>query len=375
MKVLIATGIYPPDIGGPATYSKLLSEELPKRGIEIEVLSFGEVRRLPKIVRHFAYFLKVLKRSRRADIIFAQDPASVGFPAALAAKILRKKFVLKIVGDYAWEQGMQRFGVKDLLDDFVGKKYNWKIGLLRKIQKFVSAAAFLIITPSKYLKKIVEKWKIDGNKIKVIYNAFEVPELNTAKEEARRRPSVIRALSERDFAIVSAGRLVPWKGFKKLIEIMPEILKEIPSAKLFIIGSGPEREALETIVANHGLRNNVVLLGRLPREELLLWLRAGDVFALNTGYEGFSHQLLEAMAAGIPVVTTDVGGNPEMITDGESGFLVGYNNGEELKRAIFEIHGNPEKKDRIIRNAKRKAREFGKERMLCELIGILKSLE
>ena len=104
LKILICTGIYPPDIGGPATYSKLLFEELPKMGIETRVLSFGEVRHLPKILRHFVYFIKVLKMGRRADIIYAQDPVSVGLPAMLAAKILRKKFILKVVGDYAWEQ-------------------------------------------------------------------------------------------------------------------------------------------------------------------------------------------------------------------------------------------------------------------------------
>ena len=104
MKILITTGIYPPDIGGPATYSKILIDELPKHNINALVLGFGEVRRLPKIIRHFLYFLKILKKGWKADIIFAQDPVSVGLPAALAAKILGKKFVLKIVGDYAWEQ-------------------------------------------------------------------------------------------------------------------------------------------------------------------------------------------------------------------------------------------------------------------------------
>ncbi|NOY35824.1 MAG: glycosyltransferase family 4 protein, partial [bacterium] len=108
MRILICTGIYPPDIGGPATYSKLLFDELSKRGVEVEVLSFGDVRRLPKIIRHLVYFLKTLKRARGADIVFAQDPVSVGLPAAIAAKILQKRFILKVVGDYAWEQYNQR---------------------------------------------------------------------------------------------------------------------------------------------------------------------------------------------------------------------------------------------------------------------------
>src|SRR3989344_6965870 len=100
-KVLIATPLYPPEIGGPATYASVLEKELPKRGIEVEVLAFREVRSLPKIVRHGAYFLRCIAKGRDCDIIFAQDPVSVGLPALLASKFMRKRFIVKIVGDYA----------------------------------------------------------------------------------------------------------------------------------------------------------------------------------------------------------------------------------------------------------------------------------
>src|SRR3989344_3451656 len=96
-KILIATGIYPPDIGGPATYSKLLADELSKHNFNVSVLSFGEVRKLPKVLRHIIYFFKVWRRGKKADIIFAQDPVSVGLPAVLAAEILTplKSFKIK----------------------------------------------------------------------------------------------------------------------------------------------------------------------------------------------------------------------------------------------------------------------------------------
>src|SRR5690348_850641 len=115
MKVLIATGIYPPEIGGPATYAALLNTELPKRGIETDVLPFREVRQYPKLLRHIIYLLKILKRARSADLIFSQDPVSTGLPAVFAGKILGKKVVLRIAGDYTWEQSAQRFGVSDTI--------------------------------------------------------------------------------------------------------------------------------------------------------------------------------------------------------------------------------------------------------------------
>jgi len=85
MKILIATGVYPPESGGPATYSKFLNDNLPGKGFEVEVYPFREVRKYPKIIRHIAYFLEALRKAKGKDIIYAQDPVSVGLPAFLAS--------------------------------------------------------------------------------------------------------------------------------------------------------------------------------------------------------------------------------------------------------------------------------------------------
>ncbi len=366
VKILICTGIFPPDIGGPATYSKLLADELPKHGIKTEVLSFSSVRHLPKIIRHFLYFFKVLKRGRRADIVFSQDPASVGLPSLIAAKILRKKFILKIVGDYAWEQGMQRFGVKDLLDDFLNKKYCWQVEILRKIQKFVAKNAKTIIVPSEYLKKIITKWGINPEKIKVIYNAFDASELKISKEEAREKLNLFGSV------LISAGRLVPWKGFSALIEIMPEILKKIPDAKLIIVGDGPQRDNYLSLIDNYSLQNNVFLTGQISHNDMMLYLRAGDIFILNTAYEGFSHHILEAMAMGISVITTNAGGNPEIIRDKDNGFLVEYNDKNAILNSIEKILPNREIKESLTREGRKSAQKFNSENMINQTISVFK---
>ena len=107
MRLLIATPLYPPETGGPATYSRLLEGELPKRDVEVVVLKWSEIAYLPKLRRHFAYFRLVMQLGRNVDLIFALDPVSVGFPAWCAAFLLRKRFLLKVVGDFAWEQYSQ----------------------------------------------------------------------------------------------------------------------------------------------------------------------------------------------------------------------------------------------------------------------------
>jgi hypothetical protein len=100
MKVLIATGLYYPDIGGPATYVKMLEEHFPQRGVELTVIPFSKVKQYPKIIKHLKYVLLLWRASKDKDLIFALDPVSVGLPALVAAKLRGKKFVLRVPGDF-----------------------------------------------------------------------------------------------------------------------------------------------------------------------------------------------------------------------------------------------------------------------------------
>jgi glycosyltransferase involved in cell wall biosynthesis len=370
MHILIATGIYPPSVGGPATYSKLLHDELPKRGATVEVMSFDSVRALPTGVRHVLYFFKLLLAAIGKDVIYAQDPVSVGYPAMWVARLLRKPLVLKIVGDYAWEQGVQRFGVTDLLDVFVQDKvvYHDRVMQLKHIQKTVAEHATRIIVPSQYLKHIVTQWGIAEEKITVVYNAHEGSDTEIV--------SYRKARAELDVhtpTIVTAGRLVPWKGFATLITLMPALIQKIPKLKLMIIGSGPDRDRLEQLIQKEKLYNHVVLCGALPQEELFLHISAADVFVLNTGYEGFSHQLLEVLAIGAPIVTTSVGGNPEVITDGVNGLLVPYDDQVALQRAIETILSDDALSNRFKDEGKQTVSVYTKDRLLQETVTVLTS--
>ena len=105
-KILLATGLYPPESGGPATYTKVLYDELPGVGIGVAVVKFSAVRKFPVIIRHLVYVYLLLKKTASADYIYAMDPVSVGLPAYIASVVSRKPLVLKVVGDYAWEQGV-----------------------------------------------------------------------------------------------------------------------------------------------------------------------------------------------------------------------------------------------------------------------------
>jgi glycosyltransferase involved in cell wall biosynthesis len=233
MHILVATGIYPPEIGGPATYTVLLEKELPKYGYTVSALPFSVSRHLPKLFRHLDYALKLAKRARQADVIFAQDVASVGLPALIVAKLLRKVFLVRVPGDYAWEQSVQRYGVKDNIDDFQTRSYGLRVGTLRCIQSCVTRYADTVITPSDYFRELVSGWGVSKENCITIYNGVDLNVVAAPVEKPTR------------FTIVSAGRLVPWKGFLALIEI----LKTHPDWQLIILGDGPERERYQTLIS------------------------------------------------------------------------------------------------------------------------------
>ena len=161
-----------------------------------------------------------------------------------------------------------------------------------------------------------------------------------------------------DPVIISIGRLVKWKGFSTLIDSMPELIRKYPKIQLVIIGDGPLEEDIKYRIQIMRVEQNVLFLKTLTRDRLYAYLRASNLFVLNTNYEGLSHQILEAMSLNVPVITTAVGGNMELIEDGVSGVLVDYDNKAALIQAIRQVLENDEYKEKIISAAKLKSESF-----------------
>ncbi len=375
-RITIATGLFPPDIGGPATYTALLADALAQEKISVRVSYFGAVRRMPRMMRHAMYFLRLLFTARGSDIIFAQDPVSVGLPALVASRMLGTRFILKIVGDYAWEQEQAKNAKRKARNETVFETpeafQNRRHGLMtearRWIQRFVARHADQIIVPSQYLRGIVAGWGVAAEKIMVVYNAVVVPEYVLPREETRKK------LGLSGMVIIAVGRMVPWKGFATLIDAVADLAADLPDLYLVIAGSGPEEEYLRRKIRERGMEKRVHLPGAVAHEKLMTYLAASEIFVLNSGYEGLSHTLIEAMAIGLPVVATAVGGNPEVVTDGAEGILIGYNKKEELKDAIRTLC-----RDRALRSAmgvraQARASCFAQEKMIRETAMILKSL-
>lgn len=359
MKLIFATGIFPPDIGGPATYVARLAAEFQRMGFDVKVITYSDAkdkeydfpvtrisRKWPAGLRHFVYFLKLLKLAKNCDTIYAQNVTSAGLPALLVAKLMKKVLFLKIVGDAAWEQNK---------------------GYLRPVQEAVAGSASTIIVPSRYLKKRVAGWGVPEDKIVVIYNAPEpLHFLDISKSEAKERLGLSGNI------ILSVGRFAPWKGFAELISVMPDLLKENPAFYLVIVGDGGERKNLESKIKNLKLEDRVKLTGSIPHSQMPLYFKAADVFVLNSGYEGLSHVILEAMQHGVPIIASAEGGNPELIENDVNGFLVEYKNREQLKSAILRLWQDKNLQEKFIQNSKDKLKNFSWDSLVEKTLQILK---
>jgi glycosyltransferase involved in cell wall biosynthesis len=366
MRIVIATGIFPPDIGGPATYVDGLARELLRQGADVEIVTYGKAddraspfpvvrvdrsRSLP--IRYASFFRAVRQSLKHQSLVYLQDPVSAGLPATLAALSKQDPTVVKIVGDLAWEIGRERGLVAEEIEEFQSRAHRGVVRMLQTAQRFVAQSATRIVTPSAFLKKIVTGWGVDPERIEVIFNAVRHTESRTVKrDEARKRLE----LGPGPIAI-TAGRMVPWKGFEMIVTAMPDIIAREPRARLLIAGSGPGEEGLRHQIDAAGLKPHVLLLGPLDHKSLALYFRASDVFVLGSTYEGFSHVLLEAMLAELPVVATRVGGNPELIEDGKEGILV-EPAPFTIVSALLRLFGNERLREALAERGLARAREF-----------------
>jgi glycosyltransferase involved in cell wall biosynthesis len=345
MKVLIATPLYPPEIGGPATHTRMLETHLPGHGIETVVVPFSSVKNVPKAFRHFAYFFACWRAANGTDLVFSQDPFSCGMPALIAARLRGLPFVVRIPGDYAWEQARERHGVRDTVEEFQTRRYGFALEMLRAIEHFVVRHADSTVTPSAYIGRVVEAW--GPRRLQVIPNGVDAPERATPPPAPPPQPFIL-----------TASRLIRGKGFETLIDLIPEL----PAWQVVIAGSGPLEAELKERAARSAAKERIVFTGAQSKEEMAGWLAAATVFVLATEFETFSFLTAEALAAGVPTIASAVGGIPEIVTDGTHGRLVPPHDSRALKEAIESVIADPEAWKQRTEAGKERARELSSAR-------------
>jgi glycosyltransferase involved in cell wall biosynthesis len=214
--------------------------------------------------------------------------------------------------------------------------------------------------------ELVEQLRWPRRKIDVVYNAVEL-----ARIDVEAPPGLREELGGGDGRplVLMPARLDAQKGHRVLFEAIPQI----PDATFLLAGEGPERESLEALAAQLGFADRVRFLGR--REDVPQLLAAADVFVLPSLYEGSSLAVLEAMAAGIPIVSSAIGGTDELIEDGRSGLLVAPGDAAGLAAALRQVLGDPELRQGLATAARERV-EAGltREAMASRVTGIYREL-
>ncbi|MEN9913075.1 MAG: hypothetical protein RLY66_483 [Candidatus Parcubacteria bacterium] len=378
MKIVIATPIYPPEIGGPATYTKELCERLHSVH-DITVVAYTDVgaafegtklvpvsKRRPLPIRLAFYILAVFKAARGADLIYVQNAMASGLPVAIVCTILHKPFVLKFVGDEAWERATQKRLTNKRLEEFLAHPDGtWKIRAMMRIQGWVLRRAACVTTPSAYLsEELIKTYGVLADRAIVNYNAAEETEVLPFEP----KPPVAHQ-------IAVTARLTAWKGIDGIIRAMAIIRKKYPDAKVIIAGDGPETDTLKKLAHDTGVEGNVSFLGKVSRAETWHVRKNSSVYVLNSTYEGLPHTVLTSFAAEIPVIATDISGTNEAVYHEKTGLLVKPGDDAALAAAIERLFTDQALCKKLVEGGTKLLKEkFSWEGHLKGLEGIFKKI-
>ncbi|MBI5788300.1 MAG: glycosyltransferase [Candidatus Schekmanbacteria bacterium] len=200
------------------------------------------------------------------------------------------------------------------------------------IHKKISALADKITAVSDEVKSQDLELGIPADKIITIYNGVEIPNRQLVDIPNKKREL---GLNSDDVVIGTVANLAPRKGHKYLLEAAAKIIAVKPSVKFLLIGDGGLKQELLETARNLKLGKNVIFAGH--REDVAELLAVMDIFVLPSLGEGMSNALLEAMAAGLPCVATNVGGNPEVVQDGVTGFIVPPKEPDKIAEAVCRL--------------------------------------
>ena len=219
---------------------------------------------------------------------------------------------------------------------------------------------------------VTREWRVPEARVSVVHNGVRVPAPGQGHEvRARWRREL--SIGENDLLIGTVATFRPVKDLHTMLVAMSLVAKEAPRARLVLLGDGPLKHDITATVARLGLSSIVHLPGwRRDATELL---PAMDLFVLSSLSEGISLALLDAMAAGVPVVATKVGGNPEVLRDPTSGLLVPPRSPRDLADAILSLINNPARRGELSAGGRRRIEvAFSLKRMVKDYEGLYAGL-
>jgi glycosyltransferase involved in cell wall biosynthesis len=364
MRVVFLTGIWPPDIGGPATHGPDFAAFLRDRGHEVRVVTMGDhdpterpvpvesvSRGRPFIVRYPQVAVAGFRLARRADVVYATATYAAAAAASAAA---RRPLVAKLVSDPAYERA-RRYGLFSGSLEAFQSDSSARVLPLKRLRTASLRRARRLVVPSRYLAEIAAEWGLDRSRIEVLTNPAPPP-------------IDVEPMPLEPGTFVFVGRLTE----QKALPVALAAIAEVDGARLALVGDGPERASLERRVSELGLGERVKFLGSLSRDEALRYLAGARAALLSSAWENLPHAAVEALAVGTPVVSTSVGGVPEVVHDGENGLLVPPNDVAALAAALRAMLTDDDLRSRLAAGAKPSVAAIGRDTIYERLERILR---
>ena len=338
MDILITVGIFPPDIGGPASFVPKIAKYLINKGHNVKIICLSDKkhltykddinvirinRSLPIIFRWLKTIVKIYSNSKKSDLIFVNG---LGTETTIANLFIRKKVIRKIVGDPVWERVYNKNLIDESFDDFQENNHGLSISLQKMIRNWSINKSNLIITPSQHLKNFIDKIGFDKN-IFVINNGVNIEQHNKV------------VLENNIIQLLVVSRLVSQKNIDSIIKAVKVMENE--KIILNIVGDGSEINNLKLLVKKYELDKKINFIGKIENTKLNEYLKNADIFIQASNYEGLPHSILEAMNFEIPILSTDVGGCSVLLNKGERGYIIPMPVSEvEISEGIRKIINN-----------------------------------
>jgi len=369
MRVLITSPIFPPDLGGPSVYVPSFGRFLVERGHEVKVIAFcsdpapaghpfevESIARGPLPLRYLVAFWRVFREAKKFDVVYVQE--HLAFLHILAAKLRGVPCMIRIMVDGSWEISHRKGWCGD--DDIVtfqGKRYGWKVSLVQRLQRTWWRWAKHIITCSDFLRGIlVNTYGVEGEKVQTIFNAYHGPPAESVKETREEARAALGLRQDRRY-LLTVCRLMVWKQVDKIIGALRELPEDV---ELLVCGDGPELESWQEAARSLGVEGRVHFRGNVAHELVPLHIRAADIFVLYSRYEGLSHTLIEVQTLGTAAVASAVCGNPEVVTDGETGRLVSPDDPDALAQVLAETLDDPAQRQALAEAGSAAAGRFSR---------------